>query len=46
VASKASHDLADPHAAMLQARTAVLCADQADHDGLRAWLRGLQSLVF
>jgi hypothetical protein len=23
----------------------VLCADQADHDGLRAWLRGLQSLV-
>jgi hypothetical protein len=43
--AKASHDLADPHAAMLQARTAVLCADQADHDGLRAWLRGLQSLV-
>ncbi|WP_305784970.1 XRE family transcriptional regulator [Symbioplanes lichenis] len=43
--AKASHDLADPHAAMLQARTAVLCADQADHNGLRAWLRGLQSLV-
>lgn len=37
--------MAEPHAAMLQARTAVLCADQADHDGLRAWLRGLQSLV-
>ncbi|GGJ87522.1 hypothetical protein GCM10010123_16380 [Pilimelia anulata] len=43
--AKASHDLAEPHAAMLQARTAVLCADLADHDGLRAWLRGLQSLV-
>jgi tetratricopeptide (TPR) repeat protein len=43
--AKASHDFADPHAAMLQARTAVLCADQADHNGLRAWLRGLQSMV-
>ncbi len=43
--AKASHDLADPHAAMLQARTAILCADRADHNGLRAWLRGLQSLV-
>lgn len=43
--AKASHDLGDPHSAMLQARTAVLCADQADHNGLRAWLRGLQSLV-
>jgi hypothetical protein len=30
---------------MLQARTAVLCADQADHNGVRAWLRGLQSMV-
>src|SRR6266536_650128 len=43
--AKASHDMTEPQAAMLQARTAVLCADQADHDGLRAWLRGLQSLV-
>ncbi len=43
--AKASHDLADPHAAMLQARTAILCANQADHNGLRAWLRGIQSLV-
>ncbi|MFI1995705.1 hypothetical protein [Actinoplanes sp. NPDC020271] len=43
--AKASHDLADPHSAMLQARTAVLCADRADHNGLRAWLRGLQSMV-
>ncbi|MBT8226023.1 MAG: XRE family transcriptional regulator [Dactylosporangium sp.] len=43
--AKASHDLADPHAAMAQARTAFLCADNADHDGLRAWLRGQQSLI-
>lgn len=43
--AKASHDLADPHSAMLQARTAFFCAEQADHNGLRAWLRGLQSLV-
>ncbi|MEV0821082.1 hypothetical protein [Nonomuraea rubra] len=43
--AKASHDLADPHAAMTQARTAFMCADQANHDGLRAWIRGLQSLV-
>ncbi|MGI5348814.1 hypothetical protein ACQEU8_11545 [Streptomyces sp. CA-250714] len=43
--AKASHDLADPHAAMAQARTAYLCAENADHNGLRAWIRGLQSLV-
>ncbi|MGH8571612.1 MAG: XRE family transcriptional regulator, partial [Gammaproteobacteria bacterium] len=43
--AKASHDLADPHAALAQSRTAWLCAEQADHDGLRAWICGLQSLV-
>lgn len=43
--AKASHDLADPHAAMAQARTAFLCADHADHNGLRAWIRSLQALV-
>ncbi|MGC4865445.1 XRE family transcriptional regulator [Micromonospora sp. DT53] len=43
--AQVSHDMADPHSAMLQARTAVLCADQSDHPGLQAWLRGLQSLV-
>lgn len=43
--AKASHDLADSHAAMAQARTAFLCADHADHNGLRAWVRGLQALV-
>ena len=43
--SKASHDLADPHAALAQSRTAFLCADNADHNGMRAWIRGLQSLI-
>ncbi len=43
--AKASHDLADPHSAMTQARTAYLCADSAEHDGARGWLRGLQSLI-
>jgi tetratricopeptide (TPR) repeat protein len=43
--AKASHDLADPHSAMAQARTAFLCADTAEHDSARAWLRGLQSLI-
>lgn len=43
--AKASHDMADPHAALTQARTAFVCAENADHNGLRAWLRGLQALV-
>jgi tetratricopeptide (TPR) repeat protein len=43
--AKASHDLGDPHSAMTQARTAYVCADNADHHGLRAWTRGLQSMI-
>ncbi|MDX6743626.1 hypothetical protein [Actinocorallia sp. A-T 12471] len=43
--AKASHDLGDPKSAMTQARTAYICADNAGHDGLRAWTRGLQSLI-
>ena len=43
--AKASHDTADPQTALTQSRTAYLCADQADHDGLRAWVRGLQALI-
>jgi hypothetical protein len=43
--AKASHDLSDSHAALTQARTAFLCADNADHNGLRAWVRGLQALI-
>ncbi|MBL7497187.1 helix-turn-helix transcriptional regulator [Frankia sp. CNm7] len=43
--AKASHDLASPRTAMTHARTAFLCADNADHDALRSWIRGLQSLI-
>ncbi len=43
--AKASHDLADPHAALTQSRTAWLCAERADHDGACARVAGLQSLV-
>lgn len=43
--AKASHDLGAPHDAMTQARAAYTCADNAGHDGLRAWTRGLQSLI-
>ncbi|MFD7645738.1 hypothetical protein ACFV4P_34420 [Kitasatospora sp. NPDC059795] len=43
--AKASHDLADPSAAMTQARTAYMCAEHAGHNGLKAWVRGIQSLV-
>jgi transcriptional regulator with XRE-family HTH domain len=43
--AKASHDLGDSGAAMTQARAAFICADNADHHGLRTWIRGLQSLI-
>jgi hypothetical protein len=43
--AKASHDLGAFHDAMTQARTGYACADNAGHDGLRAWTRGLQSLT-
>jgi hypothetical protein len=43
--AKASHDLGRAHDAMTQARTLYVCADNADHPGLRAWARGLQSLI-
>ncbi|MGH3803110.1 MAG: hypothetical protein ACRDTD_23875, partial [Pseudonocardiaceae bacterium] len=39
----ASHDLGAAHDAMTQARTGYACADNAGHDGLRAWIRGLQA---
>ncbi|MFF7688288.1 hypothetical protein ACFZB6_19305 [Streptomyces syringium] len=41
--AKASHDLGDPQSAMLQARAAAVCADQAEHLAMSAWARGLQS---
>ncbi|MEE1800550.1 hypothetical protein PUR57_18045 [Streptomyces sp. JV176] len=43
--AKASHDLADPSSAMMQARTASVCAERAEHPGMSAWVRGLQSLI-
>lgn len=43
--AKASHDLGSPHAAMTQARAAIVCADHAGHDGLRTWVRVLQSMI-
>jgi tetratricopeptide (TPR) repeat protein len=43
--ARASHDLDSSHEAMTQARTAYACADNAGHDGLRAWSRGLQALI-
>lgn len=43
--AKASQDLGDTDAAMKQARTAFVCADNAEHDGLRLRVRTLQSLM-
>ena len=43
--AKASHDLGSSTDAMTQARTAYACAENAGHNGLRAWVRGLQSGV-
>lgn len=43
--AKASQDLGRFHEAMTHARTLYVCADNADHQGLRAWARGLQSLT-
>lgn len=41
----ATQNLGDPTSAMAQARTAWTCAEQADHHGLRAWVRGTQALI-
>lgn len=43
--AKAHHDLDREHQAMSLARMAYVCADNAGHAGLRAWSRGLQSLL-
>ncbi len=43
--AKASQDVGRFHDAMTHARTLYVCADNADHPGLRAWARGLQSLI-
>ncbi|MGH3865668.1 MAG: hypothetical protein ACRDQ4_05920 [Pseudonocardiaceae bacterium] len=39
----ASQGLGAFHDAMTQARAGYACADNAGHDGLRAWIRGLQA---
>jgi hypothetical protein len=41
----ASHDMGATHDAMTQARNGYACADNAGHDGLRAWIRGIQALI-
>ncbi|MFC5804523.1 hypothetical protein [Streptomyces formicae] len=43
--AKGSHDIGDPKAAMMQARTASFCARQAEHTGLTALVDGLKSLI-
>ncbi|MGH8888027.1 MAG: hypothetical protein ACRDYX_23310, partial [Egibacteraceae bacterium] len=43
--AEASLGLGATHAAMTQARAAYVCADNAGHDGLRAWVRGFQSMT-
>jgi hypothetical protein len=43
--AKASQDVGRLREAMTHARTLYVCADNADHPGLRAWGRGLQSLI-
>lgn len=43
--AKAAHDFSDPYMAMTHARTAMLCAKNAEHPALIAWIHGLQSLI-
>ncbi len=43
--ARVCHDRADPQSALTHSRTAFICADHADHNGMRAWIRGLQSLI-
>ncbi|MFI6687984.1 helix-turn-helix domain-containing protein [Streptomyces sp. NPDC050485] len=41
----ASQNLGDEKAAMTQVRTAWMCAERADHHGLRAWTNGTAALI-
>ncbi|MFF0740486.1 hypothetical protein ACFYVL_08790 [Streptomyces sp. NPDC004111] len=43
--AKASHDMGDEKSAMVQARAAGVCAQQAEHGGLIALTYGLKSLI-
>lgn len=41
----ASQNLGDTASAMAQVRAALTCAEQADHNGLRAWTHGTAALI-
>jgi tetratricopeptide (TPR) repeat protein len=41
----AALDLGNPSAAMANARSALMCADLAGHQGLEIWVRGTQSWI-
>src|SRR5258708_1173793 len=43
--AKAAHDMREPYTAMAHARTALLCAHNAEHQPLAAWVTALQSLI-
>ncbi|WP_329127352.1 hypothetical protein [Streptomyces sp. NBC_01465] len=43
--AKGSNDMGDPKTAMVQARVALSCADDAEHPGLIALVNGLKSLI-
>ena len=43
--AKASHDQGNPQAAITLSRAAYSAADDAGHDGLKAWVRGIQALT-
>jgi len=45
VLANASYDLGYLDAAETQCRTAYLCAELAGHNGLKAWIRGTQSMI-
>ena len=43
--AKASHDQGNAQAALTLARAAYSAADQAGHEGLKGWVRGIQALT-
>ncbi len=45
ILAKASHDLGDPRAAVTQARTALILAEQAGNTTVAVWLNGLMALI-
>lgn len=45
ILAKASHDLGDPRAAVTQARTALILAEQAGNTTVATWLNGLMALI-